>query len=252
MLLAAPYSRICPAGSPAEAAGLRAEDVLTRFDGKRMRDSDDLTRAVRRRQPGDRVVVELVRDGNRKRIKMEIGERPGQVTGGRMRDPFERAFGGTRRPWLGVRIAELNADLAAYFKVDPGDGVLVLSVFEDSPADKAGLKAGDIMRKLDGKRVRTEEDVIKIIANREIGEEIRIEITRKGDRKRVTATLQRARNRVGFTLRDLDKIDLDELGDEVEFALEEANKQLAKEMQKLKRELEQVQIDLLEDALPAI
>jgi serine protease Do len=62
-------------GSPAEEAGIQVGDVITRFDGKPLGDFDMLSRAVRARQPGDRVRVELLRDGRTIRVDVTIGSR---------------------------------------------------------------------------------------------------------------------------------------------------------------------------------
>jgi putative serine protease PepD len=64
-------------GSPAEAAGLRAGDVITRVDGATVRDPDDLSQAVSGHQPGDEVQIEVNRDGDERSFDVELGTRPG-------------------------------------------------------------------------------------------------------------------------------------------------------------------------------
>jgi serine protease Do len=62
-------------GGPAEQAGLKAEDVITRFDGQKIRNSEDLVSLSRRKRPGDEVSVEVVRDGQTVNLKLVVGRR---------------------------------------------------------------------------------------------------------------------------------------------------------------------------------
>ena len=64
-------------------------------------------------------------------------------------------YGETKRGWLGVRIQEVTKEIADVEKLKNTEGALVASVGEKSPAEKAGLKAGDIILKFDGKKIDT-------------------------------------------------------------------------------------------------
>lgn len=190
--------------SPAEKAGLRDEDIIVKFDGKRIRRTGDLTRLVRRKQPNDRVQVGIVRDGKKKKLTLRIAEKPERLYRdfnsrlfSRPRDySFSRGYGA----WLGVRLADLNDDLAGYFDVDEHDGALVLSVEEDSPAEQAKIKSGDVILKIDRRRVRDSEDVLEIISNLEAGDEVEIQIKRRGRTQSIRAELTSNphRNRFNF------------------------------------------------------
>lgn len=85
------------------------------------------------------------------------------------------------RGWLGVGIQPVTAELANKFGGKEGQGVLINEVFENEPADKAGLKSGDIITKIDGKSVETPNQLSRVIAGIDPGEMTRIEIIRDGE-----------------------------------------------------------------------
>jgi len=87
-------------------------------------------------------------------------------------------YGETRRGWLGVRIQEVTKEIAEAVELKKPAGALVASVGEKSPADKAGVKAGDIILKFDGKKIDTMRTLPKVVANTEVGKNVQIEIWR--------------------------------------------------------------------------
>ena len=87
-------------------------------------------------------------------------------------------FGETKRGWLGVRIQEVTKEIAEVEKLKKPQGALVASVGENSPADKAGIKAGDIILNFDGKKIDTMRTLPKIVASTEVGKSVEIEIWR--------------------------------------------------------------------------
>lgn len=86
------------------------------------------------------------------------------------------------RSWLGVTLAELNKDLAAQLNVMPGRGVVVYEVYSNSPAQKAGLRAGDIILTIDGKEINTPGEAQSAIRKKKPGERCRFELLREGKR----------------------------------------------------------------------
>ncbi len=87
-------------------------------------------------------------------------------------------YGETRRGWLGVRIQEVTKEIAEAVALKKPEGALVASVGEKSPADKAGVKAGDIILKFDGKKIDTMRTLPKVVANTEVGKTVEIQIWR--------------------------------------------------------------------------
>tara|TARA_B100000886_G_scaffold47741_1_gene29361 strand:+ start:498 stop:1901 length:1404 start_codon:yes stop_codon:yes gene_type:complete len=87
-------------------------------------------------------------------------------------------FGETKRGWLGVRIQEVTKEIAEVEKLKRPQGALVASVGEKSPADKAGIKAGDIILNFDGKKIDTMRTLPKVVASTEVGKSVELKIWR--------------------------------------------------------------------------
>ncbi len=87
-------------------------------------------------------------------------------------------FGETKRGWLGVRIQEVTKEIADVEKLKKPKGALVASVGQNSPADKAGIKAGDIILEFDGKKIDTMRTLPKVVANTKVGKSVQLKIWR--------------------------------------------------------------------------
>ena len=96
-------------------------------------------------------------------------------------------FGETKRGWLGVRIQEVTKEIAEVEKLKKPEGALVASVGENSPADKAGIKAGDIILEFDGKKIDTMRTLPKVVANTKVGKSVQLKIWR--NKKLITKRL---------------------------------------------------------------
>jgi Do/DeqQ family serine protease len=104
--------------------------------------------------------------------------------------------GSIERGWLGVTIQPLSRDMAEYFELPELTGVIVNSVLEDSPAEKAGLKVGDIISVFNGEEVEVEDEkslpaFIRRVADTSFGTEVKIEIYREGKKQEISATIER-------------------------------------------------------------
>jgi serine protease Do len=131
-------------GSPAEAGGLRSGDVIVEVEGKRTSEVPDLQRIVADIDPGRPARVTVLRDGKRETLSVKIGEMPS--------DEPVVASRGTER-W-GLTVQPITPELARQFKLPTNDGVLVAEVEEDSPASRAGIRAGDAIVEVNRRRVR--------------------------------------------------------------------------------------------------
>jgi serine protease Do len=96
-------------------------------------------------------------------------------------------YGETRRGWLGVRIQEVTKEIAEVEKLKKPAGALVASVGENSPADKAGIKAADIILEFDGKKIDTMRTLPKVVANTKVGKSVQLKIWR--NKKLITKRL---------------------------------------------------------------
>ncbi len=100
-----------------------------------------------------------------------------------------RVRGKVTRGWLGVGIQEVTAELAGKFGIKENDGVLVNDVFENEPAAQAGLKPGDIIAKVDGRRVETPAGLSRAVAGLTPGTKIELDVIRSGERRTITVDL---------------------------------------------------------------
>ncbi len=87
-------------------------------------------------------------------------------------------FGETKRGWLGVRIQDVTKEIAEVEKLGKARGALVASVAENSPSDKAGIKAGDIILEFNGTEIKTMKELPKIVAQTEVGKVVEVKIWR--------------------------------------------------------------------------
>ncbi len=102
-----------------------------------------------------------------------------------------RQFGETRRGWLGVRIQEVNDDIAESLGMAKAAGALVAGVTEGGPAAKAGIQPGDVIVKFDGRDVPEMDDLPRMVADTSIGKAVSVEVLRKGETVTIPVELGR-------------------------------------------------------------
>ena len=94
-----------------------------------------------------------------------------------------KTSGVVTRGWLGVSIQDITQDLAEYYGLKEAKGALVGDVFEGDPADKAGIKAKDVIIEVDGKPIEDSRDLSRIIADIPVGRKVEIKALRNGKEK---------------------------------------------------------------------
>jgi serine protease Do len=102
-----------------------------------------------------------------------------------------RQFGETRRGWLGVNVQSVTEDLAELYGVREGTGARVAKVDPDGPAAKAGILQDDVIVRFDGKDVASMRGLPRLVSQTQIGKEVDVEVSRKGQRKTLRVTIGR-------------------------------------------------------------
>jgi serine protease Do len=160
--------------SPAAKAGLKAGDIITHLNGKEMEDMNQLRNAVAATPPGTKVDVEVFRDGKNKTVEVALGELEGKVHMARGTDQSED---------LGITVRELTRDEAKQLKDENAKGVLVIEVKPGSLADKAGIRAGDVITAVGGKSVTSVDELHAAIKHQDVKKGVRMQVVTEGVRR---------------------------------------------------------------------
>jgi predicted metalloprotease with PDZ domain len=206
--------------SPAELAELKRGDIALEFEGKEVTSFEMLRDEIRRRKPGEGITLKIERNGKTRNVKVKLGEyseesgwqelefkfprlfpplrppKPPRVSLVPLQPPVPRAprmfssWSLQQRKFIGVQLQPLNRELSEYFGVEKGMGLLIATIKEDSPAEKVGLKIGDVIVKADGVRVQRAEQLIRIIQGKEKGNRIKIEFLRNKKKKTVEVEVE--------------------------------------------------------------
>ena len=102
-----------------------------------------------------------------------------------------RNFGETRRGWLGVKIQQVTDEIAESLGVKPARGALIAGIDDKGPAKPAGIEAGDVVVKFDGKDIKEMRDLPRIVADTPVGKDVQVLIIRKGKEQTKTVRLGR-------------------------------------------------------------
>ena len=206
--------------SPAALAKLREGDIILKLDGKGLTSPDMLGAEIRKRKPGQDVTLNIEREGKPADVKVKLGEysqdeakremelrfpaifppmapeAPGKAQPGVPGQPQPSkglasqkpapppAYSFETRKFIGVFCNELNPELAAYFGIKEGTGIIIAKLTDGGPAQKANLKIGDVIVRVDGKRVESVNDLIDLIQDKKKGDKVKVEFIR--DKKTMT------------------------------------------------------------------
>ena len=132
-------------------------------------------------------------------------------------------FGETKRGWLGVRIQEVTKEIAEVEKLKKPKGALVASVGENSPADKAGIKAGDIILEFDGKKINTMRNLPKVVASTKVGKSVELKIWRNKKLISKRLTLGRLESSEEFLEKKIKKVEKEEDIESLKITVREVN-----------------------------
>jgi len=156
--------------SPADRAGIAAGDIVTEFDKKKVETPQDLQKAVALTAPGKGVPLKVWRDKGEKTLEIKIGETPD--------DNVALKSTNKSKTLLGLDVRPLTPDIARQLNLRGGDGVLVFSVEDESPAAEAGLQRGDVIREVNRQRVRSLQDFERVTKDIKEGDRITVLLQR--------------------------------------------------------------------------
>ena len=115
-------------------------------------------------------------------------------------------FGETKRGWLGVRIQDVTKEIADVENLDEPRGALVASVAENSPSEKAGVKAGDIIIEFNGEKIKQMKELPIIVARTEVGKKVKVKIWRNKKEIIKTITLGRLETSEDFKVTEKEEL----------------------------------------------
>lgn len=145
--------------------------------------------------------------------------------------------------YLGVHIQNLSEQLSEYFKIKDGKGVLVTEVEEDSPAENAGLRAGDIITKINDEEITSTAELSKTVRSYAPDTNVAVSVLRDGKKKKLNATLAESEMNMWFAHHDFEMPDMEKFNFH-DFKIDEEKlkvqlKGLEKELEKLKKEFQE-------------
>ncbi len=265
--------------TPAKKYGLKKGDIIEKINGKQVNTYDDIVRMVRNFMPGEWIKIKIIRDGRPKTIKLKVGTLKYDFESEKISEDedfnirrrlpdfkffnFPKSdkiiFSFTSNRHLGINVYELTPALAKKFKIKEGYGLLISKVLKDSPAEKTGLKAGDIIVRAKNKPVKSIEDIRAILNSLKDNEKVRIDYYRDGKLKSVLVLPEKSdesfikalkklkdMKKKFFELSEQERLkrEINRLKEEIK-KLNEANKsrissELKREIRKLKKEIENI------------
>jgi len=141
--------------SPAQKAGIKEGDIIKQFDNVTINNVRELLNAVGKAEVGGKVKVAVIREKKELNLEVEISERP--------EDLEKVASSIPSSGWRGLEVEDLNADAAKRFRVEEKKGVIVRNVEPESPADEAGIAAGDVILEINKQAIRNIPDYERVI-----------------------------------------------------------------------------------------
>jgi serine protease Do len=165
--------------SPAAKAGVQAGDVVTGVNGKAVEGSSQLTRAVSSIRPGGKVTLSLVRKGQKRELAATVAQRPDEDRIASGTEPDDQGDRSARRDEkLGIRVQPLGPELARELHVQGDSGVVVVAVTEDGPADKAGIRRGDLILEVSLEPVSSVDELAAAVKKLKPGEVVNLRVRR--------------------------------------------------------------------------
>ena len=161
------------ADGPAEKAGLKRGDVITRLNGREVDNAHGLSRMVASMAPDTTVTLQVIRDGKNREIKATIGTMPA--------DGAEAAPAKKESTW-GLTVQNLTPELAQRFEWDQTEhGVVISNVQPGSPAAEVKLRPGDLIKEINRQKIQNLKDYNQALQKVKKGESLLL-LVKRGDR----------------------------------------------------------------------
>jgi serine protease Do len=223
--------------SPADDAGIERDDILLKVNDLELDSHEQIKEIIKHSHPGDRINLTLMSRNNKREIVVTLGDR------NKSRYPYYQ-IDEPKTKQVGIKLQQLTDQLKEFFGVK--HGLLISEVLSDSPAEKAGLKAGDILFKVNQTDVHTINDVRSEIMKREIGEEVTLFFFRDGNEHQAEVEVYETdiinsidpANEIVFLGRDFDLSDFDRWFRSV--FPDSSRKELEKQLERLQEEIDQI------------
>ena len=209
--------------APAGKAGIREHDVLLDFNGTPIESEEQLRRLIRETPPGRTVSLGISRDGNPMKVSVQLADHGKIVAQNRilippmpqLRDlpnridvPGNIYVLRNSTALLGIQTENLTRQLGDFFGVKNGEGVLIRSVEKGSPAEKGGLKAGDVIVRVGEEKLSDRSDFGRIMRNHRTGGKLTLGIVRDKREQNLTVEIpERGANDSSKNIIDLEGLD---------------------------------------------
>jgi serine protease Do len=182
------------AGSSAAQSGLQKNDVVVKWDGEQIESAREMSRHIRETPAGRTIRLGVFRDGREIELSVKMGERAAllsrPVARTTIRPDIQVRQRVTERGHLGVDLRGMSDQLAEYFGLSKRTGALVVFVFADSPAAKAGLKAGDVILNAGGETVENPSDLRRVLTAKPEGS-LEVKVLRDKQEKMLTVQIEK-------------------------------------------------------------
>jgi len=159
-------------GDPADKAGIKPKDVIIEVDGDKIEDGRDVSQKIAGIPVGGKITLKVVRDGKERTFRVKITKRTEDKESLALKQPKEETD-------LGMTVSTLTSELARRFNLSEDEGVVVVSVEQGGPADKADVQEGDFILEIDHKPIKTVEDYQSKIEKMEKGDTIPLLVKRR-------------------------------------------------------------------------
>jgi serine protease Do len=144
--------------SPAEKGGIKEKDIIVKIGPTAVKTSKELLNAVSRLEVGKKEDIVVIRDKQEVTLTVEIGKRPKNLDA--YAEPTEQTE--TPQAWRGIEVTDLTAELAQRLHIEERQGVVVVTVTPESPADAAGLTPRDVILEINNDAVKNTADFERI------------------------------------------------------------------------------------------